>query len=95
MTAPSVLPAPSLPPARTPPASAPPVHPLTRDMLVWLAARHRTYAETMEVWRTSCPRFSIWEDALDAGLVHVESIPGAPLTEAAVTVTARGRALLP
>ena len=72
-----------------------PIHPLTRDMLLWLAARPRTYVETMEVWRTSCPRFSIWEDALEAGLVRVDLIPGAPLTAAAVNLTERGREHLP
>ena len=77
--------------------AAPPaaIHPLTRDMLAWLAARPRTYAETMEVWRTSCPRFSIWEDALQEDLVRVDPVSGTPLTDAAVTLTPRGRALLP
>jgi hypothetical protein len=27
----------------------------------------------MEVWRTSCPRLSIWEDALGDGLVRVRA----------------------
>ena len=47
--------------------------PLTRDLLAWLAATPRTYRETMEVWRTSCPRLSIWEDAIGHGLVRVRS----------------------
>jgi hypothetical protein len=38
--------------------------PLTRGFLVWLAHMPRTYAETMEAGRSSCPRFTIWEDAL-------------------------------
>lgn len=75
-------------------AAASAVHPLTRDMLVWLAARARTYGETMEVWRTSCPRFSIWEDALDAGLVRVDPTPGASFDEAAVVLTADGHELV-
>jgi hypothetical protein len=87
MAVPTVLPAALAPP--------PAIHPLTRDMLVWLAARPRTYAETMEVWRTSCPRFSIWEDALAAGLVRVDPVPGAPLTDSAVCLTPQGQELLP
>ena len=27
------------------------------------------YAEVLEVWRTSCPRLTIWEDAVDRGYV--------------------------
>jgi hypothetical protein len=59
---------------------------LTRDLLAWIDASPRTYAETMEAWRTSCPRLSVWEDALIAGLVRVR--------RSAVTVTPRGRAVL-
>ena len=47
--------------------------PLTRDLLAWIAAGPRTYRETMEVWRTSCPRLSIWEDAIGDGLVRVRA----------------------
>ena len=47
--------------------------PLTRDLLAWIAAAPRTYRETMEVWRTSCPRLSIWEDAVGNGLVRVRA----------------------
>jgi hypothetical protein len=46
---------------------------LTRDLLTWIAAAPRTYRETMEVWRTSCPRLSIWEDAVGDGLVRVRA----------------------
>ena len=37
-----------------------------------MAERPRTYAETLEAWKTSCPRLTIWEDAVRAGLVRVE-----------------------
>jgi D-3-phosphoglycerate dehydrogenase / 2-oxoglutarate reductase len=36
---------------------------LTLELLNWVAERPRTYDETMAVWRTSCPRMPIWEDA--------------------------------
>lgn len=45
---------------------------LTRQMLEWIAARPRDYAEIMETWRTSCPRLSIWEDACIDGLIDHE-----------------------
>ena len=41
-------------------------------MLEWLAERPRPYAETLEAWKTSCPRLTIWEDAVKAGLVRIE-----------------------
>ena len=43
---------------------------LRRQMLAWIAQQPRTYAEVLEVWRTSCPRLSIWEDACAEGLVE-------------------------
>jgi hypothetical protein len=45
---------------------------LTVQLLEWLAERPRSYAETLEAWKTSCPRLTIWEDAVKDGLVHVE-----------------------
>ena len=63
----------------------------TRELLAWVSARPRTYPETIEAWRTSCPRLTVWEDALDAGLVRVVREPRAAST---VAVTARGRAAL-
>jgi hypothetical protein len=45
------------------------INPLVLDLLDWLAPRPRPYAEVMDVWRTSCPRLTIWEDAVDLGFV--------------------------
>lgn len=45
---------------------------LTVQMLEWLGERPRSYAETLEAWKTSCPRLTIWEDAVKAGLVRIE-----------------------
>ncbi len=56
---------------------------LTRQMLEWIAARPRDYAEVMETWRTSCPRLSIWEDACIDGLVAHESGTGKVILSAA------------
>jgi hypothetical protein len=40
------------------------------DMLAWLAHDERPYAEVMDAWRTSCPRLTVWEDAVERGLVE-------------------------
>ena len=40
----------------------------------------------MEAWRSSCPRHSVWEDAVDEGLVRV--------TGGVVTLSPHGRAAL-
>jgi hypothetical protein len=65
--------------------------PLIVDFLAWLAAGPRAYAEAMEVWRTSCPRLPIWEDAFDDGLVVRRALKHEP---AFVELTPAGRALL-
>ncbi|HEX3919776.1 MAG TPA: hypothetical protein VHW60_20750 [Caulobacteraceae bacterium] len=66
--------------------------PLILDMLEWLAREPRSYAEVMDVWRTSCPRLTIWEEAVDHGLVVRRREPGAG--PAMVEVTASGRQAL-
>jgi hypothetical protein len=64
------------------------------ELLEWLAARPRTYGEAMEAWRTSCPRMPVWEDALDGGLIRVVFSQDVAMNDAAVHITASGRALL-
>ena len=61
------------------------------QFLAWVAERPRSYPETMDAWRTSCPRLAIWEDAADHGYVARESIVGFGLV---VTVTEDGKRLL-
>ena len=41
------------------------------QFLAWVADRPRDYAETMAAWRTTCPRLSVWEDAVIDGLVCI------------------------
>jgi hypothetical protein len=43
---------------------------LVLDFVEWIAASPRPYSEVMDAWRTSCPRLTIWEDAIDQGLVQ-------------------------
>ncbi|MDH5750057.1 MAG: hypothetical protein OEY85_12180 [Rhodospirillales bacterium] len=66
-------------------------HALILDLVEWVAARPRPYDEVMAAWRTSCPRLTIWEDAVDLGLVVREQRNG---DGALVTVTPDGLALL-
>lgn len=66
--------------------------PAVRELLAWVARRPRTYAETMDAWRSTCPRLTAWEDALLAGLVRVER--GDRLDRCAVTLTVSGADLL-
>ena len=44
----------------------------TVQLLAWLAEQSRSYSETIEVWKTSCPRLAVWEDALADNLVRIE-----------------------
>ena len=50
---------------------------LILDLVEWIAKQPRPYGEVMEAWRTSCPRLTIWEDAIDQGLVVRHNSKGA------------------
>ncbi len=66
---------------------------LVLQLLAWLAERPRTYRETMDAWRTSCPRIPVWEDATMSGLVAVfQGDDGS--REDIVCLTPEGRAFL-
>ena len=65
---------------------------LTAQLLEWIGNEPRNYTETMEAWRTSCPRLTIFEDALSEGLL--ERVPSNSMKDAQVQVTAAGRARL-
>jgi hypothetical protein len=66
------------------------IDPLVLDLVEWVAPRPRPYAEVIEAWRTSCPRLTVWEDALDRGLLARRSGVGGTTIE----VTSAGRAYL-
>jgi hypothetical protein len=65
-----------------------------RELLVWIEREPRTYAAAMDAWRSSCPRFSVWEDALDAELIEVEASNGTGAAHARVRLTPRGQLVL-
>jgi hypothetical protein len=49
---------------------------LVLDLLEWLCRKDRSYEETMDAWRTSCPKLPVWEDANDCGLVCIDNSHG-------------------
>ena len=65
--------------------------PLVFDLVQWVAREPRTYAEVIDAWKTSCPRLTVWEDAIDQGFITRKNI-GARGT--IVVITGAGRALL-
>jgi len=65
----------------------------TRELLAWVAARPRTYGEAMDAWRSTCPRLSVWEDALIGGLIKVVD-SGDTIDQSKVALTPLGRTLL-
>ena len=66
------------------------VEALILDLLEWVTQRDRTYEAVMGVWRTSCPRVPVWEEANDRGLVIREKVNG----RCVVRITPSGRDLL-
>jgi hypothetical protein len=60
--------------------------PLILDLVEWVAKGPRLYMEVIEAWRTSCPRLTIFEDAIDRGLMVRDRADGKPI----VVVTAVG-----
>jgi hypothetical protein len=66
---------------------------LVLDLLEWVARTPRRYCDVMDAWRTSCPRLTIWEDAVDHGLVmrnHDNSgEPVVEITEAGLSMLKR------
>ena len=67
------------------------VEPLVLDLLEWIGREPRPYSEVIDVWRTSCPRLPVWEEANSRGLVERRHAAG---SEASVLVSLAGRALL-
>jgi len=63
------------------------------EFLEWIAIRPRTYEQAMEAWRSSCPRFTTWEDALIGGLIKVlpDEAPEVRLTTAGLAQLRKAR----
>jgi hypothetical protein len=65
--------------------------PLILDLLEWIGREPRSYADVIDAWRTSCPRLTVWEDAMDRGFAAREHANG---REVLIRLTAAGREFL-
>jgi hypothetical protein len=65
---------------------------LMLEFLSWISSRTRTYAEAMNAWQSSCPRHTIWEDAIIDGLIQLSGAE--TLHDPEVILTPRGKAYL-
>ena len=61
------------------------IDPLVADLVEWVAKGPYPYQNVMDAWRTSCPRLTVWEDAVDLGYVERRRI-GQQGVEVAVTL---------
>ncbi len=52
------------------------INALILDLLEWIGPSPRPYAETLEAWRTWCPRLPVGEDANDRGLITRDRAAG-------------------
>ena len=65
--------------------------PLILDLLEWIGREPRSYADVIDAWRTSCPRLTVWEDAMDRGFAVREHVAG---REVMIRLTDAGRDFL-
>ena len=63
---------------------------LVLDLVEWIGREPRLYSDVIETWRTSCPRLTIWEDAVDRGYVARRPAAGG----VRVAITASGEKFL-
>ena len=62
---------------------------LMGQFLDWVGSGCRSHADVLATWQSSCPRLSIWEDAMIDGLVRF-----AGDANRTVVLTQRGQAML-
>jgi len=65
---------------------------LMLEFLAWISSRRRTYSETMNAWQSTCPRHTVWEDAMIDGFIELNRKPA--LVDPEVILTPLGKALL-
>ena len=68
-----------------------PLDALILDLLEWIGPDARPYEETIEAWRTSCPRLPVWEEATARGFIQFDRRQG---SDTLVFVSAEGRRAL-
>ena len=52
-----------------------PLDPLVLDLCEWVAREPRSHADLIDAWRTSCPRLTVWEEAVERGFVARDYTP--------------------
>ena len=62
----------------------------TLELLTWVTVRPRSYDDVVEAWRSNCPRYAVWDDAVTAGLVTANR-DGVALTERGLAALAAPR----
>jgi hypothetical protein len=67
------------------------VEALILDLLEWIGPGFRSCSETLDAWKTSCPRLPVWEEANDRGLLERRKAAG---HGAVVELSLAGRELL-
>jgi D-3-phosphoglycerate dehydrogenase len=55
---------------------------LVLGLLEWIGPAGRTYQETMDAWKTSCPQLAVWEEADVRGLTSRLGLSRVGLTDA-------------
>jgi len=65
---------------------------LMLEFLGWISSRRRTYSEAINAWQSTCPRHTVWEDAIIEGLIQLDGNGHPRDTE--VKLTPRGVAML-
>jgi hypothetical protein len=68
-----------------------PLDTLILDLLEWIGPDARPYGETIEAWRTSCPRLPVWEEATARGFIQLDGSQG---SQPHVFVSAEGKRAL-
>ena len=64
------------------------------QFLAWIARERRTYGDVRQAWRSTCPRLTAWEDALDEGLIAFARGAARASDATEIILTARGRSFL-
>lgn len=67
---------------------------LTEQFLIWVCDGPRSYADAIDAWRSSCPRLTIWEDAIRDGLIRIDRAGDGTMKQARVRLTAKGEAVV-
>jgi hypothetical protein len=62
----------------------------TLELLTWVTRRERTYEDVVEAWKSNCPRYAVWDDAVSDGLV-IAGRDGVALTDRGQAALAASR----